>query len=166
MKHVFFLCLSLVSSWSFASSHFIPINQTGTYKCSSNEVVAGVRYDDRGNKSISGIWCEKLSAQGNNSEQFFNVNDGGNGTYDVKCDTDDFVAGFNYGDDFDPSVEGMYCKNVRGHTGSSYYRKVEGLRGKRYDVMCDRGSYVSGINYRESLDDTLIGIHCTEFWRW
>ena len=164
MKTLSFIFTLLFASFASARDNYVPFDDTGLYKCENGEVVSGVRYDDTGNKSLMGIWCSPIPALNSDIENYFSINDGGNGKYDVKCGGQEMISGFDFSEDLDPSVEGMFCKRVEhGSHGSSMYRRVEGLRGKHYNVMCREGSYVSGVKYREGLDDTVLGIHCTQF---
>lgn len=163
MRSLAFVALMFVSSTVWSRPVFISFNYSGTFKCGSNEVVSGVRYDDRGNKSLLGIWCSKAPKDDLQQDFYLAINDGGNGRYDVNCPGQHMVLGFDFSLDFDPSAEAMYCSYSEAKSGRSQYMKVEGLRGKRYDVMCRQGSFVSGVKFREGLDDTVIGIFCTEF---
>lgn len=81
----------------------------------------------------------------------------------VRCYEGETVVGFRHRNKGDDCVVGMWCDAAPFTAGNGErFIEVNNFSGVDYDVKCDRNEYMSGVNFKDDIDNSLEGIYCRE----
>ena len=147
--------------------YYVPVKEDKTTTCVNGDGINGVRYQNRGDDKVLGIYCKPQSEQSifvEKTPTYVKVANLPGTEYDRFCPgANDYVTGFDVKTGDDGYIEGMYCLpgNDKEEKKEKKYHDIDLCLQESGEISCEeKDELINGIKFDDFSDQHIEGLFC------